>query len=41
MLRGMNELEVGTEKSNISAYKFYKNLVFSHEYILLSNLFNP
>jgi len=33
--RGMDELEVGTEKTNLSAQAFYKRCGFDEEFILL------
>ena len=33
--RGLDEIEVGTEKSNLAAQQFYHNSGFSEEYILL------
>jgi len=37
--RGMDEIEVGTEKKNIIAQSFYKKCGFNNEYILLSKTF--
>lgn len=34
-IRGMDEIEVGTEISNIQAQNFYKNAGFNEEHILL------
>lgn len=33
--RGMDEIEVGTEKSNLAAQKFYKKAGFDEEHVLL------
>lgn len=33
--RGMDEIEVGTEKTNQSAYEFYRRNGFDQEYVLL------
>ncbi len=33
--RGMDELEVGTQKSNVAAQRFYKKCGFNQEYVLL------
>ena len=33
--RGMDEIEVGTEKSNLAAQKFYRQAGFDEEYLLL------
>ncbi|MFX0069826.1 MAG: GNAT family N-acetyltransferase [Candidatus Hermodarchaeota archaeon] len=38
-LRAMDEIEVGTEKSNIIAQNFYKKLGFNEEYLLLGKNF--
>ena len=36
--RGMDEIEVGTELSNILAQKFYKKVGFNEEFMLLGKL---
>lgn len=36
MERSMDELEVGTDKSNVDAQKFYKKCGFDEEFVLLS-----
>ena len=37
--RGMDEIEVGTEKSNINAQNFYKKAGFNEEHVLLGKEF--
>ena len=37
---GMDEIEVGTEKSNLGAMKFYRKVGFKEEYVLLGNEFD-
>jgi ribosomal protein S18 acetylase RimI-like enzyme len=37
--RAMDEIEVGTEKSNINAQNFYRKLGFNEEYLLLGKVF--
>ncbi|MHB8928432.1 MAG: GNAT family N-acetyltransferase [Bacillota bacterium] len=38
--RGMDEIEVGTEKSNTAAQRFYKRMGFDEEFVLLSEDFH-
>lgn len=38
--RGMDEIEVGTEQTNIAAQKFYKGNGFDEEYVLLGMEFD-
>ncbi len=37
--KGMDEIEVGTEKTNFNAQQFYKKMEFTEEYILLGREF--
>ena len=39
MRRGMYDIEVGTEKTNLKAIDFYKSIGFDEEYILLGREF--
>lgn len=38
--RGMDEIEVGTEKSNTAAQRFYQRVGFDEEYVLLGEDFH-
>ena len=38
--KGMDELEVGTEKENKTAQSFYKKNGFDTEYVLFGNIFS-
>ena len=38
--RGMDEIEVGTEKTNLAAQRFYKRLGFDEEFVLLGQDFH-
>lgn len=40
LLRGMDEIEVGTEKVNVNAQKFYHKCGFDQEYVLLGMEFD-
>ncbi len=38
--RGMDEIEVGTEKTNLAAQRFYRRVGFDEEYVLLGEDFH-
>ncbi len=40
MARGLDELEVGTEKTNQGAQRFYQKCGFDQEYVLLGMEFD-
>ena len=40
-IRGMDEIEVGTEGDNLGAQRFYQRCGFDHSYVLLGMEFEP
>lgn len=38
--RGMDEIQVGTEKTNLAAQRFYKRVGFDEEFVLLGEDFH-